>query len=299
MNKIKSLAVAVTWAVAAGSAQAQIATGATGNGELFLSVWDKVGAQSYVRDLGITMNSFGPMTAPAEAGFTTSVTPGAGFNQSWGTDATWATFTAGKTAAQINEFVWDVSALDHNGTSAKHERRYLTTSNDDLTAWPTTPLVQQPNNLVTQFGIVDQYLEVINVSTTGQPVSQGDTSVNGSGIFNFADGSAFMGAGAKLDNWGTNAKFNTTANVGTALDFYYITRSGSSNVAEASAYKYTNGTAGDPLAPLAAGNDATFMFTNDGMLTYQVAAVPEAETWAMFGAGLLMVGAIARRRMAS
>ena len=292
MNKIKSLAVAVALAVAAGSAHADIATGATGNGELFLSVWDKVGQQSYIRDLGISVNAFGTLNAPTQ----TAAAPGSfvnyvdgvgGFTQSWATDATWGTFTAGKTAADISNFVYDVYAMDSAGSSAFQQVRYLTTTNADLTAWATTSGTQFQNGQVTSMALVNNYLDQANLDDT-QTVGVGaaNNTANGSGIF--TGGIAYMGNGAKLETWGANTNFLTTATVGSAVDFYYITRSSSTNTQEARAYQYGN-TAGD----------ATFLLANDGTLTYQVAAVPEAETWAMFGAGLLMVGAIARRRMAS
>jgi uncharacterized protein YcbX len=46
----------------------------------------------------------------------------------------------------------------------------------------------------------------------------------------------------------------------------------------------------------ASGNALTWQFKNDGSLTYAVAAVPEPESYALFLAGLGMIGAIARRR---
>jgi len=48
--KLKLLAVAVSMS-AAGSAFASIADGSTGNGELFLNVYDSVAQVSYVKDL--------------------------------------------------------------------------------------------------------------------------------------------------------------------------------------------------------------------------------------------------------
>lgn len=292
MNKIKSLAVAVTLAVAAGSVHAKIATGQSGNGELFLSVWDQVGAKSYVRDLGITMNDFGTLNAPtqtaaAPGSFVNYVDSNAGSSKSWATDTTWATFTAGKTAAEINSFVWDVYAMDGVGTTAAHTKRYLTTTNADVLAFATTPLTQQSNGQLDSFSITNGYLNAINSDPDGQSVSLGDDTANGSGIF-LSGSFAYMGDAAKAASWGGKAAFSTAANVGTSLDFYYGTRSGGTSTQEALFYKYGN-----------ASGDATFLLANDGSLAYQVAAVPEAETWAMFGAGLLMVGAIARRRMAS
>ncbi|MBU4499734.1 MAG: hypothetical protein KKG40_05945, partial [Gammaproteobacteria bacterium] len=54
--KLKLIALAAM--LAAGSAQAAIVDGSTGNGELFMTVLDSVGQKSYTLDLNITMNDF-------------------------------------------------------------------------------------------------------------------------------------------------------------------------------------------------------------------------------------------------
>lgn len=271
--KLKVLAVAVALA-AAGQAGAAIQDGTNGNGELFLSVWDSVGQQSYIRGLDTLMNDFGTVNAPAVAGFTAKVDT-AGFSKSWTADSTWSTFVAGKSAADIANFKWDVAALDSVGTSAAHQVRYLTTTNEDLTAWPTTAGVQQNNASVTYFSGVNAALQTANLTL----------GASKSGIF--TSGNAYYD-GLKKENMSGKASFNTDANVGTALDLYYLTRSSSTASAEALQFKYGS-----------ADSKAQFMLGTDGNLNYQVAAVPEAETWAMFAMGLLTVGAVARRRLSA
>lgn len=272
--KLKVLAVAVALA-AAGQAGAAIQDATSNNGELFLSVWDSVGQQSYIRGLDTLMNDFGTKNAPAAASFATNVDATPGFTKSWTADATWSTFVAGKSAADIANFKWDVAALDSTGTSAAHQQRYLTTTNADLTAWPTDAGVQQNNSSVSQFSGVNNALLTANLTL----------GASKSGIF--TSGNAYYD-GAKKENMAGKASFLTDANVGTALDFYYITRSSATNSAEALQFKYGS-----------ADSKAQFMLGTDGNLSYTVAAVPEAETWAMFAMGLLAVGAVARRRLSA
>lgn len=273
--KLKVLAAAVALA-AAGQAGAAIKDGINDNGELFLSVWDQAGVQSYIRGLDVLMNDFGTANAPAAASFASTVDRSP-FSMSWTADATWNTFVAGKTAAEIAEFKWDVVALDSMGTSAAHQVRYLTTSNEDLTAWPTTPLVQQSNSNVSQFSLVNRTVTMANFTL----------GADKSGIF--TSGAAYYD-GLKGENMAGKAGFFTTATVGTPLDFYYITRSSSRGTEEALAYKYGGGSALDT---------AQFLMGTDGTLSYTVTPVPEPETWAMFAMGLLAVGAVVRRRLSA
>ena len=56
--KLNQILAAALVAAASVPAMASIATPSTGNGELFLVVWDQVDKVSYVKDLGIFMDSF-------------------------------------------------------------------------------------------------------------------------------------------------------------------------------------------------------------------------------------------------
>ncbi len=56
--KLNQILAAALVAVSAAPAMASIALGNTGNGELFLVVWDEGDKVSYVKDLGVTLNDF-------------------------------------------------------------------------------------------------------------------------------------------------------------------------------------------------------------------------------------------------
>lgn len=93
---LKSIAAAAVLAAASAGASAAIDAGATGNGELFFSIWDANG--SYTRDLNITINAFETQLAAAGS-----------LNLSFAQDATFAAFLAGADAATLK---WNVLAAD-------------------------------------------------------------------------------------------------------------------------------------------------------------------------------------------
>ncbi|MFH1657878.1 MAG: PEP-CTERM sorting domain-containing protein [Pseudomonadota bacterium] len=103
---LKSIAVAVTLAVAAAGANAAIDDGASGNGELFFNVWDING--SYTLDLNVSIDAFEAALAA----------PGA-YNQLWAADTKLVSFLS---AADQSSLQWNVVAGDSDG-----EKRLLTT----------------------------------------------------------------------------------------------------------------------------------------------------------------------------
>ena len=102
--KLNLLAAAAL--LAAGSAHAAIDAGATGNGELFFSMWDTNG--SYSRDLNTTIDAF-----------QTTLAAGGSIDLSWAADSTFTGFLAGADTATLK---WNVVATDTVGA-----RRILTT----------------------------------------------------------------------------------------------------------------------------------------------------------------------------
>ncbi|AAZ96305.1 hypothetical protein Tbd_0352 [Thiobacillus denitrificans ATCC 25259] len=272
--------------LASGSAHAITATDdvATGNAYLLLTVLDAnynggVG-RSYTRSLEVAMNEFGTGNRTT-GGFTTNVDSLGSSNQTWSTGALWGTFTAGMDAATIAGLQWDVTALDGFGTSSADQKRVLTTSATNLVDAQAAAGVATNNTELT-FAVINQ--DVYWDAAIGAMGTDTEIIVDDTSSMAFA-----ISAAVHSTNFsGKTPDFSTVGNVGDSMGFYYLTRSGSSNTAEATAVAYgVNG-------------DATFTFAADGSLTFAptVAAVPEASTYGMILAGLGLVGFMARRRVA-
>jgi len=152
----------------------------------------------------------------------------------------------------------------------------------------------QGNANLTQFGGANSFITDSNANLPG---AFGDVAAAGSATAGSADGFAYFENGMGT-NWVAKSVFNATAAAGQSMSFFFLTPSSTSGLAKASVTQYGFADATDSLVPN--GNTfeaATWTLGTDGTLTYQVAAVPEAETWALFTAGLLMLGAVARRKL--
>jgi hypothetical protein len=96
--KLKLLAAAAVLAVS-GGANAAIDIGAQGNGDLFFSIWD--GANSYTRDLNVTINAFeAAVSAPGVYSFSLDAD---------------ALFMSYLSTANLANAVWNVVAQDAQG----------------------------------------------------------------------------------------------------------------------------------------------------------------------------------------
>ncbi|MBW8372221.1 MAG: PEP-CTERM sorting domain-containing protein [Thiobacillus sp.] len=266
--KLKMIALAAM--LAAGSANAALDNSLSGNGSLFLSVWNGVDT-SVTFDLGYNMDSFLP-AAMSAAG--TSVTWNLGastVSNNAGLAATpltyasyWSSFAA--TVTDWTKVVYDIGAMDSTGTTAGADR-YLSTSRDLLATVAT-----QTNTGLLSFSTVDTYLNVNNANGTHA------TDANGAASFASGDGYYFQGKQAK---WKNNAKFTSNDVVGNDLPVYLLATSSTNGLSKASVATY----AGE------------FNLNQAGVLSYSVAAVPEASTYGMMLAGLGLVGFMARRRL--
>src|SRR5262249_32381775 len=124
-----ALAAAAVASAFAGQAHALVVPGSSGS--LFLSVWDSStgGTQSYVRDLGLTLNQFlpsGTTISAADGGGVGDKTPAGGLHLSFATDPLFASTFAGVSAANLR---WNVTAGDFTTTGANNSNplRLLTT----------------------------------------------------------------------------------------------------------------------------------------------------------------------------
>lgn len=262
-----TLAAAIALAFA-GPAGAAIDAGTGGNGELFLSVWNTQGTgdtaddTSFTLDLGQTLNTWASATNPPTLD---SSKTALGTLLSF-TDAALLSYLSGTTAGNI---FWNVAGLDANGP-----RRALTTGTIDpsLTNLALTGAIQKGQT----------YIAGANgLGTHG-------TLANGSNTATAADGTAFANSGVwGKDFGGQLSGYDNSGNLGQSLNFYLLSTTGTNTsnltAARVSQYVSPEGVAGH------------WTLTANG-LSYSVTAVPEPGTWAMLVAGVLAIGAIARRR---
>lgn len=273
--QLKALAAALVL-VAAVPAQAAIAPGSTGNGELVLTVWDQVTNISATFDLGKTYSEFSVSgTAFPNSGvtadntaFSWSLSGDAGYSSAWGQ------FLAASTSANT---VYAIGSVDSAGGGQGYNgaRGFITSYAG--TPNPSTTSGQILNAVVN----FDAYT---NGTSFGPSVLFENHSLvaNGSSVANAGDGYAF-------------AQYNAGSNTGRGVRAIGAI---GSNLQVA---QYVTGASSFVQAPFTVfGNGAKFNLTNAGLLTYStnVTAVPEADTWAMMLLGLGFMGFVARRKQA-
>lgn len=272
MNFKLNLLAAAALMAAAGTANAALDNSLSGNGSLYLSVWNGADT-SAMFDLGYNIDSFLPAAMAADgisvnwnlAG--SSVTGHTSTTLGYGT--TWADFAA--TVTNWNTVVFDVAAMDDAGTTAG-AKRYLSTSFDPLTAVQA----QGTSNLI-NFKLVDGYVN------TSNPLGTHAANANGANLATAANGNAYYAAGgAKGPKWQNKASFVTNGVVGSDLSFYMLAN-GANGLTKATVTSYAG----------------AFNLSNTGVLAYATAPVPEASTYGMMLAGLGLVGFMARRRLAA
>lgn len=280
--QVKYTAIAaVVLALAAGAAQARIAAPSTGNGELQFNLYDTRGTDAFDDDKTLVIDMGGALDINGNA---------VGRLNNWLSDNTTAAdpiFSADKSTGgysitildpQVVAFfadgsfanmVWSITGGDSSGRD-----RLLTTVNGGATQQFVTAL-RGANTAIGAF-----------VSGSNQAAGGDNTleSINATSVHTGSGGSAFPSFGSRFN--GSFVGFNNTARVGEGMSFAAYWENSATGAGNAKSAIF--GGAAYPYAG--------WTLYEDGRLVY---SVPEPETYAMMGVGLLALGAIARRRRAA
>jgi hypothetical protein len=294
MNFKMNLLAAAALMAATAPAFAVMQGATSGNGELLLNVRYYNGAGnaggddiSAVFDLGVTMDDF--LAHKNDAGFSMNWNLNAA---NYGTAFADVLAFAGANAANIE---YNVIALDNTDTGVVvGGARYLTTA-----VVNTFPALS--NSGLNGFQGMDIYVEKNNVRGTHA------SEANGASVAVQADGSdinpVYFGAivGPAGDNWRGQTTADTTAKLGVAQNFFFLTTSSLSNSGPSSKTLFgfdLDGNGSLSATGLQGNEFGKWNVLADGTVTFaNPAPVPEASTYGMMLAGLGLVGFMARRRM--
>jgi hypothetical protein len=219
---------------------AGIAPGTTGNGELFLSVFDSSAKTSYTLDLAVRMDSFF-INAQQDAGAQLFWAIDAA------TDGEWTNFLA--STSDQTKLRWSVLAFDSTGNNSVvgGQRLFTTAKQGDEAKIATMTNAQFTlGTSATQAGV---FLNGVNASGTHAPsTTLNYDTLNGSS-FNADPSNAYFGhIGSTGPTLNSNAPFNNSNLVGQSSWFYYLTRSGSNQIGTVQVDEFDNiapGNAGD------------------------------------------------------
>lgn len=282
MNPLRHTIFAAVLLALALPSTAAIAPGSSGNGELFLNVYDPTAKVSFAYDIGIRMTDFFIQGQP-DGGTQTF------WNVSRSGDADNAIFTKFLSLVSASNLLWSVVAIDSDGSNANigDIRLFTTVKQGDeskVAATTNTKLSTGIGSTIagTFFGTVNSTnLVTLGQSTqaTSDVASQTDYSINGSSYVVSSDpGSAYYGKTAGLTpTYNGNTSFSAANAVGASSWFYYLTRSGSAQGGAVIVDEFDNGdglNAGsghDGYWGFAKVNDSSSPYNNSYLLSYTLA----------------------------
>ena len=267
--QLKALAAAAILAAAL-PAQAATTSAVSGNSSLILAVYDTTANISALFDLGQSYSDFNVAgTSFANSGVTN---PGTSF--SWNLAAgdystAWSLFNATATLPNIK---YAVVAQDNTGSGAGGRGLISTYS-----SFATNPTTGQLGTIATNF---DSY-------QLGNGLGSNVTYENHSVVANGGSVSS-TGSSYAPNYFGSGKNFNLGPIAVGAIG------------GDLGVFQYTSAATTFVTPTLTVfGNGAKFNLASNGSLVYStVAAVPEADTWAMMLLGLGFMGFVARRKQA-
>lgn len=288
---LKTIAAAVALATAAAGANAAIdkSNAATGSDLVLFTYSANSGYVTGMFDLGLSFDSIVTSAGVINSAFTTNL---AGPNEivwdlknnsvsgAYGASASYVGATTGNWSTGYNEFMASTTgATDIRwaviGVSKKSgtDVRALSTSLSPLGTVDNTT----KSNTLAFSNVFDGFASAHNL------IDANATDTVGSSSGNTSAEKASTSFGTSM-NWATKASFNATAADKQSAGFFYLDTTSPTTTARAIQLKDST-----------AGYLASFTFdAQAGKLVY---AVPEPESYAMFLAGLGLLGAIARRRV--
>jgi PEP-CTERM motif len=278
--KLKTLVAAAVLAVSATTASAAIQSGAAGNSEIFFSAWDASTGVGYTYDLlsALSATSFIGADAAASAAGNPTMLANAVVSNSLITGPNGQILDVALTglpfSSNFSNIQWNLAAFDNAG------RTRLLVTKDGSDSTPAALSSNQAKTAVTGFegysSQANSFMESLAEDTYA--------------LTNDTNGSAYPGTFGATINGNI---FDTTNVLGSSSFMYLVAQSTQASSNVAGLVKQMATANGENLVA------TTYQQAGQWRLNLsvaQTAPIPEPETYAMFLAGLGMMGAVARRR---